>query len=130
MNKTFIATYGTLRTGQPNHDKTKVKSHGISTISRYKMYSMGGFPALLFTGEEEDRVKIEVLEIKDINYSRDVDMMELRYGYYISTIDVGGKPCKLYCMTADIIRAYGRDDKHIVKTGDWLNQKQLKTINN
>lgn len=95
MRKVFV--YGTLRVGQGNYrhllkDKKGANYLGESTITGYKMVSLGGFPAIYHTGNKDDIIKGDVFEVDD-EVNTNLDRLEGYPNWYdkveVETEDYG-----------------------------------------
>lgn len=79
-----IAVYGTLRKGHYNHDRFPMQFQtGIKNpvqIEGYKLYDLGPYPCVVYTGNPEDVTTFEIYQVtqrtKDI-----IDAMEFGAGY-------------------------------------------------
>lgn len=116
MAKQLVAVYGTLREGNGNHVLLEHEEK-LSTerVSGFKMYSLGGFPAILPTGNEEDRVTIEVYEVDDETLAR-LDRLEGYPGWYERSVvhtTLGG--ALIYHFTEDMIRPHFP----LIEGGNW-----------
>ena len=77
MEKNLLFVYGTLKSGFNNNYllRTSKKQEGEYALLGYKMYSMGGFPAIVATGEMSDFVIGEVWEV-DPDMEKSIDRLE------------------------------------------------------
>jgi len=74
MHTLFV--YGTLLTGLGNWRSFLDPQEGTpNTLAGYTMYSLGGFPAIVATGNPEDVIRGEVFEINDDQLQR-IDLLE------------------------------------------------------
>lgn len=79
MNKLErVAVYGSLRQGHGNWrwllNREPVET---STLSQFKMYSLGGFPGVLHSDSEEDQIVVEVYEADE----KDMESLDRLEGY-------------------------------------------------
>lgn len=79
MSKHLVAVYGTLREGQGNWRwalRDRSEKLGDAELSGFKMYSTGGFPAVVRTTDEDvEDIHVEVYEVDDEVFS-DLDRLE------------------------------------------------------
>lgn len=73
MNK--VAVYGSLRKNMGNHGfLVNAKHLSTEEIKGFRMYSLGGFPAVLYNGGQ-NTVTVEVYEVDDDTFES-LDMLE------------------------------------------------------
>ena len=77
-SKTKVAVYGSLLSGLGNHrvmQESGGKLLSSTTIDSFKMYPVAGysFPAIVFSGNKEDTIAVEVYEVEDL---RRLDTLE------------------------------------------------------
>ena len=126
-----VYVYGTLRKGNGNHvilNESQPICDG--TLRGYKMFTLGGFPAIVHTGNDSDVVVGEVYRV-DTPYVQDrLDSLEGydRTGdrpntfYDIDDVEVcpiGDEdhhsiPCEVYTMTRNF------SDDQLIPHGDWM----------
>lgn len=71
------AVYGTLRLNQGNYNWClRNKSEHLKTekLNGFKMYSVGGFPAVI--EDENSSIEVDIFEVNDKNVEEDMDMLE------------------------------------------------------
>lgn len=69
----LLFVYGTLKQGFHNHHCLGPNATLVSdnaAILRFKMRSLGGFPAIYETGEVKDSIKGELYEVDDIGFKQ------------------------------------------------------------
>jgi gamma-glutamylcyclotransferase (GGCT)/AIG2-like uncharacterized protein YtfP len=120
VKTTRVFVYGTLRVGQDNYkyllkDKAGANYLGQSTIRGYKMVSLGGFPAIFNTGNEEDIIIGDVFDVNE-EVNSNLDRLEGYPGWYdkveVETNDYG----KAFVYTMDKVR----DSENLIENGDWV----------
>lgn len=74
-----IFVYGSLRKGQYNH-WGELAHLGTTTMKGYKMCSLGGYPYVL-PSLEEDEITVDILEVVDKDTLTSIHNMELGAGY-------------------------------------------------
>lgn len=121
---TKVAVYGSLRSGMGNH---RLLAHIADfaegeTVSEFKMYSLGGFPAIV--AQRGSKIKVEVYEVDDDTFAR-LDMLEGYPSFYNrQQVDI-----LLEDGTIDNAWIYFiEDDSHyvsheVVEDGDWVNYR-------
>ena len=117
--------YGSLRKGDYNHSIIDDKNpKAFATITGFKMYSLGSYPFIVETKNEEDTVFGEIytnLTQNEIDY---IDRMELGAGYRRKLGKVtadNGKEYEIVIYTQD----YEGVVPHTpVDDGDWLKFKK------
>ena len=110
----FLA-YGSLRKGEFNFDrfgKDTIKYITTKTIKGYKMYSLGFYPFLIFTGNKEDEVTCDVLETYPEIFE-EIKNMEYEAGY----IDTTEENLPLFIMEFTNCNILQRLPE--IKSGDW-----------
>lgn len=125
----IIAVYGTLRRGFGNYSYLLADQHfiGEEIISLpFKMVSLGGFPALI-PSEENNDIVIEVFDIDDEAF-RGVDALEGYPAFYNRTqVETSHGKAWIYFIT-DTDGYY--DERDLVPNGDWkqfvTNKYQIK----
>jgi gamma-glutamylcyclotransferase (GGCT)/AIG2-like uncharacterized protein YtfP len=113
--------YGTLRKDQGNYNYfvKPVKGsefEGTKTLTGYKMFSFGGFPAVYKTNNPDDKILVEAWYVPNEMSCRSIHMMELGAGYEVEEVELEGKMYWLY--TYDEKYSQGKLE---VKSGDWVN---------
>lgn len=79
----LVAVYGTLKEDYPNHH-VMVRSGGRligkgETLSKWTMYSLGGFPAIVPDDVSPVNISVEVFEVDTLTY---LDSLEGYPGFY------------------------------------------------
>lgn len=128
MDTTKVAFYGSLRKGHYNGQGTADRLHRVQeedTLSGYYMRTHGGFPAIFESGDPNDKVVLEVVELTSIenwpDFFKAIDRMEFGAGYFrrLVTTDSGHETW-VYVMPKE-------DEDHFpyaVPTGDWNQYEQ------
>jgi gamma-glutamylcyclotransferase (GGCT)/AIG2-like uncharacterized protein YtfP len=64
----LLAVYGTLKQGQYNHTVIEQGAEflGDASIAGWEMYSLGAFPTIVPTHDEEQTVFVEVFTVPDL----------------------------------------------------------------
>lgn len=108
-----VFVYGTLKSGHGNHRLLQgSKFLGRSTVDRFKMYSLGGFPAVV--PSEDGVIQGEVYEVDDFTMTR-LDRLEGYPNFYDRMIVSTEKgPAWIYYMHTP-----PREDKSIIPNGVW-----------
>ena len=120
MNKLFV--YGTLKQGHGNHRLlTDAKFVGTATTSQeFTMYSTGGFPALVHSGDTS--IFGEVYEVTDEEFSR-LDVLEGYPHMYTReqiSVNVGEEGDSFVSNNVWVyIWNYELDDMPVVESGEW-----------
>ncbi len=116
MNAThFYAFYGSLRRGLHNYERFEPHlCYQFSCwIKGYQLHSFGEFPFAVKTNRDEDKILVEVFEIADVNTQKQIDELELGYGYFAETILIGKQPVKIYLLEKNT-------NYPLVIGGDWM----------
>jgi gamma-glutamylcyclotransferase (GGCT)/AIG2-like uncharacterized protein YtfP len=117
----YLFVYGSLRMGEYNHRLlTNARLIGKRTIGGFKMYSLGSYPFVTETGNEDDKIVGEVYEIDEDEYLR-IRNMELGARYYevIRNITFHNDltlPCIIYARKVGCKEQLLRP----VSGGDWV----------
>ena len=111
----LYAFYGSLRRGLHNHERFAPHLHYrfSSWIKGYQLYSFGDFPFAFKTLQQENRILVEVFEINDAETQKQIDDLELGYGYYFEMIEIDGQPVKIYLYNE-------KANYPLVSGGDWV----------
>lgn len=124
MQKANVAVYGTLRRSEYNHYPVGVEVKPPVRKSGYKMYSMGGFPAVVKTGNDEDSVVFEPQVYRldaeeDYENMASIDQMEIGAGYYIDVVEINGEYYKVYLYSPGSAKGLTE-----VEGGDWVKREK------
>lgn len=123
MNKIYILVYGSLRKGEYNYSSDELTYISTKQIKGYKLYSLGSYPGIKFTGNENDILTCDLMEVKNIQSSNSIDYMELGAGYSINPIIVEDNgtlyPCKIYEYQHSV------KENELVSHGDWTKRNEI-----
>jgi gamma-glutamylcyclotransferase (GGCT)/AIG2-like uncharacterized protein YtfP len=113
-----VFAYGSLKEGYHIFDRFEsIRSVQKNvSISGFKMYNLGSYPCIAYTGNDEDVVHGEVV-LLDPKESVQLDHVELGAGYYADTRQIGDHICKVYVTRPDN-HQYLKGQKHI-ESGIW-----------
>lgn len=120
----LVAVYGSLRKGCGNHRLLEGAEYiGTGyTYDKFKMYSLGGFPAL--TTEQDTEIVIELYRVDDETFAR-LDRLEGYPDFYNRmqiAIDIPTSPtgsmvfCDVWIYYHEDVPAY---HSGVVEDGDW-----------
>ncbi len=111
----LYAFYGSLRRGLHNYARFEPHLHYRFScwIEGYQLYSFGDFPFAIKTNREEHKILVEVFEIKDAEVEKQINDLELGYGYFIETILIDKQPVKIYLLEKNA-------NYPLVVGGDWV----------
>jgi len=88
----YIFAYGTLRRHQRNYyefDLDKKLTYIYTAVLRgYKMYDLGGYPCIVETGNNNDKVVGDLFKVKDQSAVEAVRKLELNAGYIEKEIEM------------------------------------------
>lgn len=125
ISTTKIAVYGTIRKGQSNDRFLSTERKEPVRISGYKMYNYGGYPGLVWTGNEADEVTVEPIEV-NVEDSYAIDRMEIGAKYYTDIVMIEGEPHKIYLHSPRTVRDfYGATDADLIEDGNWLTAEEM-----
>lgn len=120
-NTKRVAFYGSLRRGEYNYESF-VRHYGAenyryqktSSISGFKLYSLGSYPAInkVKVGEESSNLIVDVFEVSEPVY-QSIRAMELGANYKEITVDIEGEEVILYEYRTPV-----SEDRRVL-TGDW-----------
>jgi gamma-glutamylcyclotransferase (GGCT)/AIG2-like uncharacterized protein YtfP len=115
MTSTLYAFYGSLRRGLDNHVRFQdhLQYQFSCWIKGYQLYSMGDFPFAIKTENKGDKILVEVFKITDTETQKEIDQLELDYGYYIEIAQIQKMPVKIYLMKNNA-------NYPLVAGGDWV----------
>ena len=111
----LYAFYGSLRRGLHNHEKFRPVLHYQFScwVKGFQLHSLGEFPFAIRTGEIEGVILVEIFEIRDLAIEKEIDLLELGYGYHIETILIDEQPVKIYLFNE-------KANYPLVSGGDWM----------
>ena len=120
-NKVLTLVYGSLRKDQYNFRRMGSPECIASeiVIPGWKLYDLGAYPGAVFTGNADDTMVVDLLEL-DLDTSRRIDAMEIGAGYSIKgldDVDLGGGVeifAKIYEYDGKVI------EDRLVESGDWI----------
>lgn len=115
LNNTLFAFYGSLRKNMPLHEKFE---HGLdyrfsAWIKGYQLFSLGDFPCAVKTNNEADQIQIEIFEVTEKSVAREIDELEIGYGYYRDEVIVDNVRALIYLFES--AANYPR-----ISDGDWV----------
>ena len=88
----YIFAYGTLRRHQRNYyefDLDKKLTYIYTAVLRgYKMYDLGGYPCIVESGNNNDKVVGDLFKVKDQSAVEAVRKLELNAGYIEKEIEM------------------------------------------
>ena len=121
----LVAVYGTLRKGQGNHRLlAHVKEHRLGTVDGFKMYHLGGFPALQ---HDVGTAVVEVYEV-DQETMRSLDWLE-GYRGKDQTNFYNREITEVNLESGEVVDAwiYFIDDdmqhRSVIESGDWVKDR-------
>jgi len=130
---TISVVYGSLRKGCYNcasYERAYGDGYQQLTqawITGYKLYSLGAYPCVVFTGEEEDKLLVDIYQCSRECHNS-IYRMEIGAGYYAKTIEVMGDDGNAY---EGIIYCYEESDYteklERVVDGDWVTYVNNRT---
>jgi gamma-glutamylcyclotransferase (GGCT)/AIG2-like uncharacterized protein YtfP len=111
----LYAFYGSLRRGLHNYQRFESHLHYQFScwLKGYQLYSFGEFPFAIKTHRDEDKILVEVFEIAHEEIQRQIDDLELGYGYFIEEILIDEKPVKIYLFE-------NKANYPLAAGGDWV----------
>lgn len=97
------AFYGSLREGKGNRRwcEASVEAVTKTTISGYKMRSLGGYPFVVKTSDPSDLTVVELVTVMDNDTFNQIDGMEIQAGYIRDTIIVDDEEWLIYLYPED-----------------------------
>lgn len=111
----LYAFYGSLRRGLHNYERFEphLRYQFSCWIKGYQLYSFGDFPFAVESNSDENKILAEVFEITNSETQKQIDDLELGYGYFSKTILIEKKPVKIYLL--------GKNTNYpVVIGGDWV----------
>lgn len=125
ISNTKIAVYGTIRKGQINDRFFSTERKEPVRIPGYIMYNYGGYPGIVWTGNEKDTIVVEPIEV-DMKDSHAIDRMEVGAQYYTDVIMIDGEPHKIYLHSPQTVENfYGATATDLIEDGDWLTAEAI-----
>jgi gamma-glutamylcyclotransferase (GGCT)/AIG2-like uncharacterized protein YtfP len=117
MMKNRVAVYGSLRVGEYNYNYFKstfpeIEHTGTHTISGYKLFSLGSYPAATLGNGE---LVIDTFLVGDDCFAS-MNGMEIGAGYHKAEVVVDGETHIIWLMDADNSWLNGERE---VERGDW-----------
>jgi gamma-glutamylcyclotransferase (GGCT)/AIG2-like uncharacterized protein YtfP len=104
-----IAVYGSLRRTEYNYRKEMGEPIAEGYITGAKLYSLGAFPAIVKSGNDTDKVIVEVYEMEGSIFNS-IERMELGAGYT-------REPVSVYKTDGEVIEA---EAYFYPKVQDWF----------
>ncbi len=111
----LYAFYGSLRRGQHNYDRfeSHLQYRFSAWIRGYQLYSFGDFPFAVKTNQQAHRILVEIFAISEMEVEREIDELELGYGYYQELIQIDQLQVRLYLFK-------DQANYPLVLGGDWV----------
>jgi gamma-glutamylcyclotransferase (GGCT)/AIG2-like uncharacterized protein YtfP len=115
MKSNLYAFYGSLRRGLHNYQQFKpnLKYRFTAWLSGFQLFSLGDFPFAIKSGNDADKVLIEVFEIEDEITRRKIDELEVGFGYHSEVVLIEDVEIKIYLFT-------DKANYPQVQGGDWV----------
>jgi gamma-glutamylcyclotransferase (GGCT)/AIG2-like uncharacterized protein YtfP len=115
MTSYLYAFYGSLRRGFHNYERFEphLRYQFSCWLKGYQLYSFGEFPFAVKTHRDEDKILVEIFEITDAETQKQIDDLELGYGYFVETIMIDKQPVKIYLLEKSA-------NYPLVIGGDWM----------
>ncbi len=115
MTAHLYAFYGSLRRGLHNYERFELhlRYHFSCWIKGYQLYSFGEFPFAVKTNNDKDQILIEIFEINDVEIQKQIDELELGYGYFMEAIMIDKQSVKIYLLEKNT-------NYPLVIGGDWV----------
>jgi gamma-glutamylcyclotransferase (GGCT)/AIG2-like uncharacterized protein YtfP len=124
MTGHILFVYGTLLTGFGNWSYYLAPQEGTpNTLAGYTMYSLGGFPAIIETGNPDDVVRGEVFQV-DSQRLRKIDFLEGyreegSNGNHYNRVEVELLGSGIRAFTYVYAHPESLDSRPAVAEGDW-----------
>lgn len=123
VNKSLF--YGSLRPGCYNWDRGNRSSgmidNGVTTISGYKMFSLGSYPFIIETGKEEDVITVNKIDITSQEKANGIAWMERGAGYTEKRVELDGEEYTLWVFGEEVINRIGDLSRFPhVEDGNWV----------
>jgi gamma-glutamylcyclotransferase (GGCT)/AIG2-like uncharacterized protein YtfP len=117
------AFYGSLRKGEYNADR--VASDGYKyiktvTITGFKLFALGGYPAVSRSDNMEDTIVVDLFRITDVKRAAGIYNMELGASYFLEKEQIGDEEYTIYTFTK------GWGNNRPVPSGDWVKFRSKK----
>jgi gamma-glutamylcyclotransferase (GGCT)/AIG2-like uncharacterized protein YtfP len=113
-----LLVYGTLKPGHYNFDRffneTNVKVGEEIKLPGFKMYSLGAYPCVVHTENNEDIITAVKLKNVKSNIFNSINNMELGAGYVRKEIQLDNETYFIY-----VFRANNIHNLKVVENGNW-----------
>ena len=111
----MYAFYGSLRVGMPLYDqfKNELNYQFSAWIQGHRLYSLGEFPCAVKSDVASEKIVVEFFEITDHVTKKEIDSIEIGYGYYRDHIEVDGVQALIYLFK-------DAANYQQVLSGDWV----------
>lgn len=115
LNHRLFAFYGSLRKNMPLYEQFKkgLKYQFSGWVKGYQLFSLGEFPCAVKSANPADQMLIEIFEVTDPQVAREIDAIEMGYGYYRDEVEIDGTRALIYLFENEA--NYPR-----VSHGDWV----------
>ena len=115
MPTNLYAFYGSLRRGLHNYEvfKPHLNYQFSIWLKGFQLYSFGDFPFAIKTENNEDKILVEVFEIEKKEIEKQIDDLELGYGYHSESVLIDHRFVKIYLLKEPA-------NYPLVSGGDWL----------
>jgi gamma-glutamylcyclotransferase (GGCT)/AIG2-like uncharacterized protein YtfP len=115
MISNLYAFYGSLRRGLHNYERFEphLRYQFSCWIKGYQLYSFGEFPFAVKTNKDDDKILVEIFEINDVDTQKQIDDLELGYGYLMEVIMIDKQSVKIYLLEKNT-------NYPLVIGGDWV----------
>lgn len=123
MNKDHqYAFYGSLRKGMYNYEAAKgsMEYIGTETISGFKLFSLGAYPCVIRSDNEEDTLVVDLFTVTGPR-ERSIHNMEIGAGYNYEEVEINGQMFGIYTFDKENGK---RLENRLVPGGDWVKYLQ------
>ncbi|HTF18104.1 MAG TPA: gamma-glutamylcyclotransferase family protein [Chryseolinea sp.] len=112
----YYAFYGTLRQGMENHLAfAKALAYlKTETLTGYRMYSLGEYPYIVYTGHANDLIVVDLFHIANSEAEEMIHEMEIDAGYILSSVVIDGSKFGIYLFVANQV------GDELLPGGDWV----------
>lgn len=102
-----------------------MKTVRVLEIGGFSMYALEAYPFVVPTGNAEDRIIVELVEISSLTEVKRLCEFEFSVGYELAEVQIDDRLAGIFIFNHDKAATFAKPEKWI-RRGDWVNFNDFK----